>query len=100
MRDPIRAELVGDDIATALDITARSSTPIIRLCAMLIEAGLDPAARLHVYRGNTLALTVRSIGEGAQLVINGRGTWLQPRPCVKRARAMSRYPAPPLRCSE
>jgi hypothetical protein len=41
---------------------------------MLIDAGHDPTARMHVYRGNTLALIVRSIGEGARLVINGHGT--------------------------
>jgi hypothetical protein len=63
----IRAELTGNDIATALGITAKSSTPVIRLCAVLIEAGHDPADRLHVYRSNTLAITARSIGEGAQL---------------------------------
>ena len=70
----IPAELASDDIATALGITAKSPTPVIRLCGMPIEAGHDPAARLHVYRGKTLALTVRSIGEGARLVINGHGT--------------------------
>ena len=70
----IPAELASDDIATALGITAKSPTPVIRLCGMLIEAGHDPAAKLHVYRGKTLALTVRSIGEGARLVINGHGT--------------------------
>ena len=42
----IRAELAGDDIATALGIAAKSSTPVIRLCAMLIEGGHDPAAKL------------------------------------------------------
>jgi hypothetical protein len=73
MRDIIRAELIGDDIAAALDITAKSPTPVIRLCQQLLDAGRDPGTRLHVYRGNTLALTVRSIGEGAQLVINGHG---------------------------
>jgi hypothetical protein len=42
----IRAELAGNDIATALGITAKSPTPVIRLCAMLIEGGPDPAAKL------------------------------------------------------
>jgi hypothetical protein len=82
----IRAELVGDDIATALGITAKSPTPVIRLCVMLIEAGHDPAAQLHVYRGKTLALTVRSIGEGARLVINGKGSGF------RRARAVGTAP--------
>jgi hypothetical protein len=70
----IRAELAGDNVATALGITAKSPTPVIRLCTMLIEGGHDPAAKLHVYRGATLALIVRSIGEGARLVINGKGS--------------------------
>jgi hypothetical protein len=57
---------------------------VIALCRKL--AGHDPAARLEVYRGTTLALTVRSIGEGSRLVIIGKETvsdgplrWLQPR---------------------
>ena len=70
----IQAELAFDDTATACGITVRSSTPVLALCRRLLEAGHEPSARLHVYRGSTLALTVRSIGEGAQLVINGRGT--------------------------
>jgi hypothetical protein len=74
MHDIIRAELIGDDTAIALGITARSSTPVIRLCQQLLDAGHDPHTRLHVYRGQTLALTVRSIGEGARLIINSRGT--------------------------
>jgi hypothetical protein len=85
----IRAELTGDDVATALGITAKSSTPVIAFCRQLVEAGHDPTAQLHVYRGNTLALTVRSIGEGAQLVINGKGSGF------RRARAVGT--APPMR---
>jgi hypothetical protein len=44
------------------------------LCRQLIAAGLDPDRALEVYRGATLALTVRSIGEGARLEINPKGT--------------------------
>jgi len=39
----------------------------------LVTAGHDPERPLHPYRGNVLALWVRSIGEGAQLAIAGDG---------------------------
>ena len=69
----IRAELIGDDRATALGIEARSAAPVLALCRALIAAGIDPASPMHVYRGATLALMVRSIGEAAALdVIDGR----------------------------
>jgi hypothetical protein len=63
----IRAELIGTDIATRLGTTARNNSPVLELCRSLIGAGHNPSARLEAYRGSTLCLTVRSIGEGAQL---------------------------------
>jgi hypothetical protein len=69
----IHAELTGDDTAICGDITAKSFTPVIRLCQLLLDAGHEPSARLHVYRGSTLTLTVKSIGDGAQLVVKGTG---------------------------
>jgi hypothetical protein len=71
---PIRATLSGDDIATAFDISAQSSGPVLALCRQLVAAGHDPAMPLHAYRGDTLALIIRSIGEAANLEINGKGT--------------------------
>jgi hypothetical protein len=38
-----------------------------------VVAGHDPSLPMHVYRGRTLALKVRSIGEGARLAIRGDG---------------------------
>jgi len=38
-----------------------------------MSAGHNPERPLHAYRGNVLALRVRSIGEGAQLAIAGDG---------------------------
>jgi hypothetical protein len=70
---PIRAELIGDDQATALGIEARSVAPVLDLCRKLVEAGHDPVSTLHAYRGATLSLVVRSIGEGARLEIRGDG---------------------------
>jgi len=65
----IRAELVGSDTCLAAGFTANGSMPGLKLCRRLVEAGHDPAARLEVYRGAVLALTVKSIGEGAGLSV-------------------------------
>jgi hypothetical protein len=70
----IRAEISGGDTAVALGIRARAYAPILALCRKLVEAGHDPRRRLHACRGGVLALRVRSIGEAADLEINGHGT--------------------------
>ena len=69
----IRAELAWSDHATALGIVVCSSSPVLTLCRMLLEAGHDPATPLEAWRGGTLCLRVRSIGEGARLRIRGNG---------------------------
>jgi hypothetical protein len=60
-------------VVTALGITveARSNSDAIvcALCRRLVEAGHDPAEPMEVYRGSTLALHVRSIGEAAKLTV-------------------------------
>ena len=66
---PIRAELTGSATATALGISARSNSPILRLCRLLIRAGHNPSARLEAHRGSTLCLRVCSIGGGARLTV-------------------------------
>src|SRR5262245_40498545 len=63
------ADLVGSNICTAPGIIARSYAPVLALCRRLIEAGIDPDRPLHVYRGDTLTLVVRSIAEGARLAV-------------------------------
>jgi hypothetical protein len=83
---PIRAELAWSDHATALGIVARSSGPVLTLCRMLLEAGHDPATRLEAWRGGTLCLVVRRIGEAAGLQINSHGTGFEP---VRERRAAS-----------
>jgi len=65
----LRAELIGPDRCTALGITASGHAPVLALCRLLIVAGHPPATPLQVYRGETLALRVRSVGEGACLAI-------------------------------
>jgi hypothetical protein len=43
---------------------------VLALCRALVEAGHDPATPLEAYRGSTLCLRVRSIGEGAKLTVD------------------------------
>jgi hypothetical protein len=76
LKFPLTAGLTGSHGCEALGIVATGHAPVLRLCTLLINAGYDPAARLEVRRGATLALTVRSLGEGARLTVednrNGR----------------------------
>ena len=66
-RAPIHAVITRHDTCTAERVTACGSVPVLTLCRKLIAAGYDPALPLHAYRGDTLALKVCSIGEGAHL---------------------------------
>ncbi len=70
---PIRAALIGSDRCVAGGISVCAAAPALALCRKLVSAGHDPRRPLHAYRGNVLALRVRSIGEGAQLAIAGNG---------------------------
>jgi hypothetical protein len=90
-RQVIRAELIGSDACSAAGITIRSSAPVLALCRRLIAAGHDPATPLEAYRGETLCLCVRSIGQGAQLKVDVGPTG---RPFFKREKA--RVIAPPI----
>jgi hypothetical protein len=45
------------------------AAPVLAMCRKLVEAGHDPSRPLHAYRGDTLCLKVRSIGEGAKLTV-------------------------------
>jgi hypothetical protein len=85
----IRAELIGDDRATALGIEARSAAPVLDLCRKLVAAGHDPVSALHAYRGATLSFVVRSIGEAANLEVNSKGTGF-----VRRASRIARAALP------
>jgi hypothetical protein len=66
---PIRAELIGSDQCRAEGLGARGYGPVLKLCRNLVAAGFNPARQLEAWRGSTLSLRVRSIGEGAQLTI-------------------------------
>jgi hypothetical protein len=69
----ITAMLTGSDMASAEGISVTSPSPIQNLCRQLVARGYGPNRPLHAYRGSTLALRIRSIGEGAQLEIRGDG---------------------------
>jgi hypothetical protein len=49
------------------------SSPAIALCRLLLDRGHAPDIRLELYRGTTLALIIRSIGEAAELEVAGSG---------------------------
>jgi hypothetical protein len=69
--------LVGSDTASASGITVTTTTPVLDLCRALVGAGHDPGSRLLAYRGGTLSLNVRAIGEAAQFEINGKGNFVR-----------------------
>jgi hypothetical protein len=77
---PVCAELLGSDTCKAAGVTARGPSPVLALCRELIGAGFDPSRQLHVYRGETACLRVRSIGEAARLEINSKCTGFVKRP--------------------
>jgi hypothetical protein len=84
MSAPIRAEIIKSNRCDAEGYTVKASAPVLAMCRKLIEAGYDPTRPLHAYRGSTLCLKVRSIGEGARLECQEGGGFRlrEPRPCV------------------
>jgi hypothetical protein len=66
---PIHATLTGSNCCQALGTTVRGYAPVLDLCRALVKAGHDPRRPLHSYRGDVLALKVRSIGEGARFTV-------------------------------
>jgi hypothetical protein len=77
-RTVIRAELARDDHAIARGIVTRGSSPVLKLCRLLVDAGHDPSTPLEAWRNGVLCLRVRSIGEAAGLELNGDGTGFRP----------------------
>jgi hypothetical protein len=68
----VRAEIINSDECSAEGLLARGNAPVLGLCRELIKAGFDPGRPLHAYRGATLCLIVRSIGQGARLTVAER----------------------------
>ena len=67
----IRPQISSDTIAVSCGIEVHTGSPLLALCRRLLDEGCNPASPLEAYRGNTLCLTVRSIGEAAQLEVVG-----------------------------
>jgi hypothetical protein len=82
----IHAEPIQANIAIALGIKAVSATPILRLCRLLVQAGHDPTAPLDAYRGDILCLSVRGIGEAANIELSHHGGFI--RRAARRARPL------------
>jgi hypothetical protein len=70
-RKMLRAELIGSDTCTLgqLGLSVHSRSPVLKLARELIARGIDPRTRLEVFRGDILALKVRSIDEAAGLCV-------------------------------
>jgi hypothetical protein len=62
-----RARALGIEVIAG----RRSDAVVCALCRRLL--GHNPATPMEVYRGSTLALRVRSIGEGAKLTVKETG---------------------------
>jgi hypothetical protein len=91
----LRPELVGSNRCTIPGFAATSQTPVLALCRTLLATGFDPAQSLEIYRGNALALRVRSIGEAARLTVEDSRLG-QPRFRRWRDRQASDGAAPPV----
>jgi hypothetical protein len=77
------AALLNISSMTLWELTHRGEgPPRIRLCRRLIEVSTyAPETPLTAYRGDTLCLKVRSIGEAAKLEISpSKGVGFRPRP--------------------
>ena len=79
-RTSIHAALSGSTICSAAGQVAIGHTPVLALCRQLIAAGFAPATPVEVYRGNTLALRVRTIGEAARLRVGSHGVGFEALP--------------------
>jgi hypothetical protein len=58
------------------DIPIQNDTPVLSYCRQLIKEGVNPRTKFKVYRGDVLALSVKTIGRGAKLTVknNNQGT--------------------------
>src|SRR5262245_46691254 len=85
----IRAQLSSDSIAVSCGIEVHVGSPVLRLCRELLSAGSPSSAAMDVYRGQTLALQVRSIGEAAGLRVQSNGCGFIPLRGLPTGPAMS-----------
>jgi hypothetical protein len=71
---PIKGRLIGDYTCHVGNLTTNADTPIFEMCRLLLLHGYTADRPLLVFRGSTLAVTVRTIREGARLAVNGKGS--------------------------
>ena len=70
-KQPSTRNFSGSDFAVVGDgIEARTA---LDLCRQLLAAGANPDAAFICYRGDQVALRIRSVGEGAKLTIREDG---------------------------
>jgi hypothetical protein len=81
---PIRAEIDKSNRCDAAGYTVTGYSPVLAMCRKLVEVGFDPATPLHAYRGDTLCLTVSSIGWGAKHTVQDSNSG---RPVLRRYQA-------------
>jgi hypothetical protein len=88
----IPATLHGCDTCRAAGIETRSTSPVIAMCRELLARGYDPVLALHCYRGETLAIAVRAIGEASRLEVSPTGHGFVIKPLREpRARPLVRF---------
>jgi hypothetical protein len=71
---PIKARLIGGYTCHVDSLTTNAEQPIFEMCRLLLRHGYSAERPLLVFRGKTLAITVRTIREGAGLAVNGKGS--------------------------
>jgi len=65
--------------------TVEATAPVLALCRKLLALGINPAAALLVFRGDVLALRVKSIGLAAGLDVQDNRLGV---PVFRRRRAL------------
>ncbi len=90
------AELHGDNECRCeeLGITVTANAPALALARELLRAGCDPDEALTIHRRGMVALTFRSLGEVARLVVKSAGNGA---PIFALDAAQEGAAAPPMR---
>ena len=92
MLTTLRIDLSSDTIASVSStssLAVHAGAPVIALSRKLLDGGLDPTTPLECYRGTTLCLKVRSVGEAARLYVAATTTG---RPVFRREASRVRAP--------
>jgi hypothetical protein len=74
MRHPIPkqdiiASLKGSDLCRAEGYTVKDRAPVLAMCRLLVQAGFDPKRPLLAFRGDVLAMQIKSIEYGAHFSV-------------------------------